>query len=181
MLLHWPATFRSQDPGNAARRIAAWKVLESFYKRGWTRAIGVSNFGVAHIQQLMQDGAEIPPMVNQIEASVFLQFGDIVEYCHAHGIVLQAYSPLGRGLVDITKDAVVVAIAKKHNRNEGQIAMRYLVQLGYAVTFLSSSAERLVSNQDIFAFELDEQDMKELSALNRPDGSWGLPSPDEMA
>lgn len=181
MLLHWPATFRSQDPGNAARRLAAWKVLESYYKRGWARAIGVSNFGVKHLDQLMNDGAEIRPMVNQIEASVYLQFGDIREYCQAHGIVVQAYSPLGRGLKDITKDAIIMATAAKHNRDAGQIALRYLVQLGYAVTFLSSSAERIQSNQEIFAFELDDDDMKQLSALNRPDGSWGLPSPDEMA
>ena len=180
MLLHWPACFDSQDPGNAARRLAAWKVLETFYQHGWARAIGVSNFSVEHLKQLERDGATVTPMVNQIEASVYLQFDDIVEYCQEHNIVLQAYSPLGRNLNDITKDEVVAAIGKKHGRNAGQIAMRYIVQLGYAIIVLSSSAERLQSNQDIFAFELDEDDMKQLSQLKRPDGSWGLPSPDNM-
>ena len=180
MLLHWPAAMGSKDPGNAARRLAAWKVLEDFYQRGWARAIGVSNFSIEHLEQLMNDGATVRPMVNQIEASIYLQFTDIVEYCQKHGIVVQAYSPLGRGLNDITKDSVVTAIAEKYQRNPGQIAMRYLVQLGYAVTFLSSSAERLESNQDIFSFELDEDDMEKLKKLSRPDGSWGLPPPHDM-
>lgn len=181
MLLHWPATMGSKDPKNRERRIAAWKVLEEFYNIGWARAIGVSNFSVQHLEQLAQDGATVRPMVNQIEASIYLQYNDIVEYCQARNVVVQAYSPLGRGLKDISKDPVVMAIAGKHRKNYGQIAMRYLVQLGYAVTFLSSSAERLSSNQDIFSFELDEDDMKQLSELNRPDGSWGLPAPHEMA
>jgi diketogulonate reductase-like aldo/keto reductase len=119
-------------------------------------------------------------MVNQIEASIYLQFSDIVEYCKERDIVVQAYSPLGRGLKDINKDPVVVEVANKHNRNVGQIAMRYLIQRGYAITFLSSSEERLVSNQEIFSFELDEQDMKQLTELARPDGSWGLPPPHDM-
>ena len=92
------------------------------------------------------------------------------------------YKPIrrwDRGLKDLSKDEVITAIADKHSRNPGQIAMRYLVQLGYAVTFLSSSAERLESNQDIFSFELDDEDIQQLSKLARPDGSWGLPPPDE--
>jgi len=181
MLLHWPATMGSKDPKNRERRYAAWKVLEDFYNRGWARAIGVSNFSVEHLEQLEKDGATLRPMVNQIEASIYLQFTDIVKYCHENGIVVQAYSPLGRGLKDINKDKVITDIAEKHSRNPGQIAMRYLVQLGYAVTFLSSSAERLQSNQDIFSFELDANDMKQLSELARPDGSWGLSPPHDMA
>lgn len=180
MLLHWPATMKSTDPNNRKRRLAAWTVLEEYYQHGWARAIGVSNFSVEHLQQLQQDGASVQPMVNQIEASVYLQYSDIVEYCQEHGIVVQAYSPLGRGVKDISQDTVVLPIADKHGKNPGQIAMRYLVQLGYTITFLSSSAERLASNQEIFSFELDENDMKEISTLNRPDGSWGLPPPHDM-
>lgn len=180
MLLHWPATMGSKDAMNRERRIAAWNVLQDFYAKGWARAIGVSNFSVEHLEQLIKDGATIQPMVNQIEASIYLQFSDIVEYCKERDIVVQAYSPLGRGLKDINKDPVVVQVANKHNRNVGQIAMRYLIQRGYAITFLSSSEERLVSNQEIFSFELDEQDMKQLTELARPDGSWGLPPPHDM-
>jgi diketogulonate reductase-like aldo/keto reductase len=181
MLLHWPAVMNSKNPLNAARRLAAWQVLEEYYKRGWTRAIGVSNFSEVHLKQLETDGAEIRPMVNQIEASVYMQYDKIVAYCKQHGIVVQAFSPLGRGLINITNDRVVGEIAKKHKRDPGQIAMRYLIQLDYAVTFLSSSAERLKSNQQIFAFELDADDMQKLTALNRANGSWGLPSPYDMS
>jgi diketogulonate reductase-like aldo/keto reductase len=183
VMMHWPASMDSKASAeeNGARRIAAWKVLEKFYKMGWARAIGVSNFNEHHLEQLMKDGAEIRPMVNQIEGSVYLQFDNIVEYCQANNIVVQAYSPLGRQLTNVLHDPVVLQLAQKHNKNAGQIALRYLVQKGYALTCLSSSEERLRSNQDIFFFELDDDDMDKLSELNRPDGSWGLASPYDLA
>lgn len=177
ILMHWPAEFHSQDTGNRARRIAAWRVLESYYQRGWARAIGVSNFSEIHMQQLLEDGAAITPHVNQIEASVYLQYDKIVKYCREHNIVVQAYSPLGRGVTNALNDPVVLEIATKHGRDAGQVSMRYLVQKGYSLTCLSSSPERLVSNQDIFYFALDEDDMSKLDGLNRPDGTWGLPKP----
>lgn len=181
LLLHWPARFDSEDPGNRARRIAAWKVLESYYERGWARAIGVSNFSEQHLQQLVDDGATITPHVNQIEASVYLQWEKIVKYCNEHNIVLQAYSPLGRGVTNALNDPLVLEIAKKHDKDPGQVAMRYLIQKGYILACLSSSPERLVTNQDIFYFDLDEKDMERLDSLNRPDGGWGLPQPYDMS
>lgn len=181
VLLHWPAEMNSKHAGNPARRLAAWKILEEYYERGWIRAIGVSNFSELHIQGLLDDGAKIRPMVNQIEASVYLQFEDIIKYCKDNEIALQAYSPLGRGISDISSDPVMLGIAEKHGKNYGQIALRYLVQKGFAVTSLSSSPDRIRSNQDIFFFELDEEDMEKLSKLARPDGSWGLPSPYDMS
>jgi diketogulonate reductase-like aldo/keto reductase len=177
ILLHWPGEFHSQDTGNRARRIAVWRVLESYYQRGWARAIGVSNFSEIHLQQLLDDGAAITPHVNQIEASVYLQFNKIVKYCQEHDIVVQAYSPLGRGVTNALNDPVVLQIAKKYGRDAGQVSMRYLLQKGYSLTCLSSSPERLVSNQEIFYFTLDQDDMIKLDGLNRPDGTWGLPKP----
>jgi diketogulonate reductase-like aldo/keto reductase len=181
ILLHWPAAFESQSPDNRLRRIAAWKVLEQYYDKGWARAIGVSNFSVQHLNQLRDDGATIVPMVNQIEASVKIQWHDIVNYCKDNGIQLQAYSPLGRGLTNIANDPVVLEIASKHSKDAGQVAMRYLLQLGYALTCLSSSESRLETNLDIFSFALDDKDMTSLNALNRRDGTWGLPGPHTMA
>lgn len=177
VFMHWPAAMDSQDDGNRARRIAAWKILEEFYERGWARAIGVSNFSEEHLQQLVEDGAKVTPMVNQIEASVYQQYDKIVEYCKKADIIVQAYSPLGRGVTNALKDPVVLEIAKKHGKDAGQVAMRYLIQKGYVMTCLSTSPERLMTNQDIFYFELDKDDMGKLNALNRPDGTWGLPSP----
>jgi diketogulonate reductase-like aldo/keto reductase len=117
-------------------------------------------------------------MVNQIEASVTLQYPDIVQYCRDHSIVPQAYSPFGRGRTDIP--TAVNAMAEKYDKDAGQIAIKYLLQLGYAVVYLSNSADRMVSNTNVFDFELSQADMELLNSLHRPDGGWGLPSPHEL-
>jgi diketogulonate reductase-like aldo/keto reductase len=197
MLLHWPSGLPSKDladdgNGNAdtwrlnnalnnrQRRIAAWKILEHIYHKGWARAIGVSNFSVKHLQQLVEDGAIIVPMVNQIEASVTLQYSDIVQYCLRNHIVPQAYSPFGRGLTEMPTE-VLNNLAQKYKKKDiGQIAIKYLLQLGYSVIYLSNTPERMVSNMDVFDFNISLSDMNTLQQFHRPDGGWGLPSPDEL-
>lgn len=190
LLLHWPSGKGEGDEGtNRARRIAAWKVLEDVYSKGWARAIGVSNFAPKHVEQLLQDGAVVVPMVNQIEASVTQQYPDIVRYCLQHRIIPQAYSPFGRGLTNaLPKELNGIIVAAKGsdkqqnstNKNAGQVAIKYLLQLGYAVVYLSNSEDRMVSNADVFDFELSQADMKLLATLHRPDGGWGLPAPEEL-
>lgn len=178
ILLHWPA---GKGEGNASdnrqRRWAAWQVLEEMYRRGWCRAIGVSNFSVEHLKQLQQDGATIMPMVNQIEASVTIQHREIRDYCLAHDIVPQAYSPL-RGLSPMPE--VVVQLAEKYQKDAGQIALRYLLQHGYAVAHLTNNPKRMVSNTDIFDSTLTLPEMQALDELNIDDGGWGLPKPQEI-
>jgi diketogulonate reductase-like aldo/keto reductase len=178
VLLHWPSKPKDDDQDlNRKRRLAAWKVLEGFCKKGWIRAIGVSNFSEHHLTQLAQDGAEITPAVNQIEASVFLQWRDIDKYCQDHDIQLQAFSPLGHGDSNVVNNPVVKQIADKHQKDVGQVAMRYLVQKGYAVVFSSSSPKRLKSNQDIFELELSPDDMNTLETVAGTAESTGQPSP----
>ena len=147
---------------------------------GWIRALGVSNWTEHHIEQLMKDGAKYKPMVNQIEANVYLQWSNIVKYCQDNDIVLEAFSPLGHG-GKMLHDETVVSIANKHNKDVGQVAMRYLIQKGYAVTFSTTSEKRLVTNQHIFDFELDETDMTQLDALNGTAESTGQPKPYDMS
>lgn len=178
MLLHWPSDTvgKGTPEENRQRRLAAWRVLEDAYEnKGWLRAIGVSNFSPKHCEDLMADGARIRPMVNQFEASILLQHSSILEYCLEHGIVPQAYSPLGRGIKELPPQ--VAELAVKYQKDVGQIAFRYLYQLGYSVVYLTNSAERLVSNTRIFDFELTGDEMNLLNSFNRPDGGWGLPSP----
>mmetsp|Transcript_36820 Transcript_36820/g.79475 ORF Transcript_36820/g.79475 Transcript_36820/m.79475 type:complete len:366 (+) Transcript_36820:100-1197(+) len=181
MLLHWPAVMDSKDPGNAARRLAAWKVLEKMYARGQARSIGVSNFSEHHIDRLMEDGAEILPMVNQIEASVYKSWENIKAYCDGRGIKLMAYSPLGLGKESLLNDPVVTSIARSKGLAPSQVALRYLVQQGYAVLPLSSSEERLRLNLDLFSFSLTDDEMEKLSALRTKDEGIGLPSPYDMS
>jgi methylglyoxal/glyoxal reductase len=146
---------------------------------GWVRAIGVSNWTEHHIEQLMKDGAKIKPMVNQIEGNVYMQWSNILKYCQANGIVVEAFSPLGHG-GGMLLDETVVAIAQKHNKDVGQVAMRYLVEKGYTVTFSTTSEKRLVTNQQIFDFALDADDMARLDALNGKAESTGQPQPYDM-
>ena len=170
----------NNESNNRQRRIAAWRVLEDLYEKGWARAIGVSNFSVRHMEQLQQDGATIVPMVNQIEASVTLQYTDIVQYCIQHNIVPQAYSPFGRQLTDIPVD-ILQEMVQRYNKNDyGQIILQYLLQIGYSVVFLSNTPTRMVSNMQVFDFDLSRTDLLLLEELSQSDGGWGLPSPDKL-
>jgi diketogulonate reductase-like aldo/keto reductase len=194
MLLHWPASANvggSEENDdveatttaslvNRQRRIAAWKVLEEMYQKGWLRAIGVSNFSELHLEQLREDGATIVPMVNQIEASLSVQYPKIFDYCQQHNILCQAFSPLKRGQLINDDNDIVEGISTKYAKTAAQIALRYLIQMGYAVTFLSTNAKRMASNHEVFDFELTDQEMEALSTLPRPDGNWGLPTPYDL-
>lgn len=180
MLMHWPSDKGQPEEISRQRRLAAWRVLETFYERGWLRAIGVSNFSEKHLQDLMTDGATIRPMVNQIEASPYLQFKAIVSYCQNHGIQVQSYSPLGGGLLDVKNDPLLLSLAKEYEVDVGQVVLRYLIQKGYVVAYLTTSAERMVTNQKVFDFELSEENIQTIDGLNRVHGSWGLPSPYDL-
>jgi diketogulonate reductase-like aldo/keto reductase len=171
----------NNESNNRQRRIAAWKVLEQIYEKGWARAIGVSNFSVKHLQQLVEDDATILPMVNQIEASVTLQYTDVVEYCIQNNIVPQAYSPFGRGLTEMPLDVLSSMVQQYGRKDFGQISVKYLLQLGYSVVYLSNSPERMVSNMDVFDFNLSRSDMNILQHFHRPHGGWGLPAPNQLA
>jgi methylglyoxal/glyoxal reductase len=147
---------------------------------GWLRAIGVSNWTERHIKELMENGAKIKPMVNQVEGNVYMQWSNILKYCQDNDIVVEAFSPLGHG-GGMLQDETVVAIAQKHNKDVGQVAMRYLVEKGYAVTFSTTSEKRLVTNQQIFDFALDANDLAKLDALNGKAESTGQPNPYDMS
>lgn len=182
MLLHWPAVMDSRDADNAARRLAAWEVLEDMLSRGQTRAIGVSNFSEYHIEQLMQDGATVLPMVNQIEASVYIQWNDIQSYCQKKGIRLMAYSPLGLGKKSLLSDPTISSIAQTKGVYPSQVALRFLIQKGYAVLPMSSFKQRLALNLDLFSFELDTDEISILDKLAlEMDEGIGLPSPYDMS
>ena len=140
-------------------RLYAWILLVfdctyRYYEIGWIRAIGVSNWTEHHIEQLTKDGAKVKPMVNQIEANMCLQWSDIRQYCQDNAIVVQAFSPLGHG-GQMLHDETVRRIADKHTKDVGQVAMRYLIEKEYAVTFSTTSEKWLVTNQQVFDFALD--------------------------
>lgn len=154
-LLHWPHE----------RRLESWRVLEQLQAEGLARSIGVSNFLVRHLDELLAH-ASVPPSVNQIELSPFLfrSREDTVRRCSQEGIALEAYSPLtkGRRLGDVT----VGAIAAEVGRTPAQVLIRWSLQKGFVVLPRSSSPARIAENAAVFDFELDDAQTARLDALD---------------
>jgi diketogulonate reductase-like aldo/keto reductase len=154
-LLHWPQE----------RRLESWRVLEQLQAEGLARSIGVSNFLVRHLDELLAH-ATVPPAVNQIELSPFLYRSreDIVRRCIEGGIALQAYSPLttGRRLGDLT----IASIAAEAGRTPAQVLLRWSLQKGFVVLPRSSNAGRIAENAAVFDFALDDSQIARLDALD---------------
>ncbi|KAF8073341.1 Aldo/keto reductase [Lyophyllum atratum] len=132
------------------------------------RTVGVSNFGVRHLEEIRDAGLPTPP-VNQIELHPYCQQKPIVDYCKANGIVVEAYSPLSRG--KSFDDPVIQQVSKEYNKTPAQVLVRWSVQRGFVPLPKSSNPERVKSNADIFDFELSDAAMAKLNALDR--GSSG--------
>ena len=152
-LLHWPV---------AGKRLDSWRALERLHREGRARAIGVSNFLTAHLEELLAH-AEIPPAVDQIEISPFLQQRDTRAFCAGRGIVVEAYSPLTHG--ERLHDATVAAIAREVGRTPAQVLLRWGIQHGLVVLPKSVRPERIRENAGIFDFTLDAKAMAALDGL----------------
>ncbi|WBW75133.1 xylose and arabinose reductase [Schizosaccharomyces osmophilus] len=145
-------------------RLGSWKALEEAVEAGKIRAIGVSNFGPHHIQQLLDHHPKIVPCVNQIELHPFCSQSKVVEYCQTKGIALAAYAPLAHGEKFGNKQ--LIGIANKYNKTEAQIMIRFLLQRGYIVLPKSSTPARIKGNGEVFDFELSKDEMHTLYNLD---------------
>ncbi|KAI0737585.1 Aldo/keto reductase [Daedaleopsis nitida] len=145
------------------KRLETWKALMDARDAGKIKSIGVSNYSARHIEEIRTAGLELPA-VNQIELHPFCQQRPIVEYCRQQGIVVQAYSPLVQGRLD---DPVLTQLAEKYNKDAAQIAIRWSLQHGFVPLPKSARPERVLSNSQVFDFELDGEDMAAIDALNR--------------
>lgn len=157
-LIHWPVP-------KLDKYIDTWKALETIYKQGRAKAIGVCNFNVDHLEKLLA-ASEIKPAVNQIELHPRLQQRELRDYCQANGIRIESWSPIGGTGGDLLDDPTLAIIADKHHKSTAQIVLRWHVQLGLIVIPKSVHAERIQQNADVFDFELDNDDMAKISALN---------------
>ena len=165
-LIHWPAP--AQD-----RYVETWQALIEAREAGLARAIGVSNFQPAHLRRII-DETGVTPAVNQIELHPYLVQAELRREHAERGIVTEAWSPLAKAKA--TKDPVVDEIASAHDRTPGQVVLRWHIQLGNVVFPKSMSPERLRQNIDIFDFELSEDEMGRIEALDR--GERTGPDPD---
>ena len=157
-LIHWFKGYK--------KAVESYRALESIYKSGKAKAIGVSNYNIHHLMNIINN-CEIPPMVNQVETHVTLQNHFLHEYCLENNIQLEAYAPLMSSRIkELLKNEVMIKIAEKYNKTVPQIAIRWLVERNIVVIPKSVTPSRIISNYDVFDFSLDEEDMKEIRKIN---------------
>lgn len=153
-LIHWP------EPG---KRREAWRALIELRQRRVARSIGVSNYTVAHLKELMAH-SDVVPAVNQVEFNPFLYQRALLEFCTAHDIALVAYCPLARA--QKLGDARLRKVADKHHKTAAQIMIRWALQRGIGAIPKSSDPQRIAENAQVFDFALDADDVRKLDALD---------------
>jgi len=162
LLLHTPHTATPPE------RLDWWRGMEQLRAAGVVRSIGVSNYGVHHMKELVdahQAGLiSTLPSINQVEIHPFLLRDDIEAYASDNSIAIQAYSPLAKAAR--LNDPTVTAIAEKHSVSPAQVMIRWSLQRGYIPLPKSVTPSRIASNIDVFDFELSDHDMGELNGLD---------------
>ena len=154
-LIHWPVIGEFTE---------TWKVMEEIYRSGRARAIGVSNFLQHHLEEIYKI-CEIKPMVNQVECHPYLVQQDLIDFCAAHQIIYEAWSPIMRGAVNDIP--LFKELSKKYQKSPVQIVLRWDLQKGIVTIPKSVHKERIVSNTDIFDFEIEKEDILRIDALDR--------------
>ncbi|KAH8196927.1 hypothetical protein TruAng_008913 [Truncatella angustata] len=157
-LVHTPHGVSAKD------RREMWLALEKLHEEGKARAIGVSNYQPEHLEEMKTYATVWPPAVNQILLHPWNQQRETVEYCQEHGIVLQAFSPLARGVR--MDDPVLSEIAAKHGKSPAQILIRYCLQKSWVPLPKSEKEERIKENADVFDFKISAEDMSSLDDLD---------------
>ncbi len=160
-LIHWPK-LNPQDLQWRQKIRDTWRAMEELYKEGKCRAIGVCNFQPHHLQVILDD-CEIVPMVDQLELHVGYLQQYTLDFCRAHNIVPQAWSPLGR--MYFSEEPCLQKMAKQYGRPVSQLLLRFLNQSGIQIIPKSTHEERMKENMDIFGFTINEEDMHFLSVL----------------
>ena len=165
-LVHWPVKGCYQE---------TWQVMEEIYQSGRAKAIGVSNFRIHHLEDILRDSQTVPS-VNQVEFHPYLVQPDLLKFCQSHQIQVEAWSPLMQGQI-VTKQTVR-ELAEKYHKTPAQIALRWDLQHEVVTIPKSVRPSRIAENAQIFDFELSEVDMKVLDALD--EGKRVGPDPDNF-
>ncbi len=153
-LIHWPVE---------GLRLESWRALESLQRSGRCRAIGVSNFTVSHLSELLAR-CEVVPAINQVELHPFLYQRELIEFCRSKGIAVEAYSPLAKA--QKLDEPALVRLAAKYKKTPAQILIRWSLQHGLVVIPKSIRKQRIEQNADVFDFAIASADMQELDSLN---------------
>jgi 2,5-diketo-D-gluconate reductase A len=158
MLIHWP------NPGHD-RYVEAWQGLIGLLEQGLVRAIGTSNFKPAHLDRLITE-TQVAPDVNQIELNPYVARVSVREFHERHGIVTESWSPVGGSSNAVLNHGVITRIASDHGRTPAQVVLRWHVQSGLVAVPKSSHPERIRENLQVFDFELTEEEMARIGALD---------------
>lgn len=174
-LIHWPGVVKlpENSPEHSKLRAQSWKALEKIHADGKAKAIGVSNYTVNHLKELMSQ-SQVVPAVNQIEFHplLFAQQRDVLEFCKQHNIVVEAYSPLASGSSKLLELEELKEIASECNKTPAQVLIRWCIQHGTVVLPKSTHSERIDSNADAMRFQLSEKHMHQLDTLHERAGSF---------
>ncbi|MBN8237153.1 aldo/keto reductase [Halobacillus kuroshimensis] len=165
-LIHWPGNKKYEQP---------WKAMESLYKEGRVKSIGVSNFQVHHLDDLLSY-AEVKPVINQVEFHPKLTQQEVREYGKKHDIQVEAWSPLMNA--DLLDHPVIQQLAQRHDKSPAQIILRWDIQHDVVTIPKSMTPSRIRDNISIYDFELDTEEMKQLDGLN--ENARSGPHPDEF-
>lgn len=155
LLLHFPVT---------ELRRPAWRRMEDIFNSGKARAIGVSNYTIAHLEELLRE-CNIKPAVNQVELHVFLQQPELIKYCKDNGIIVEAYSPLAHGY--IKNEPILAKIAQKYNKSVAQVMIRWCIDQGLVPLPKAVNHIHIQQNFNVFDFSLDVDDLSQIASLDK--------------
>lgn len=159
-LIHWPAT-KYRCPDWEAVNLDTWRAMTELYRKGYIKAMGVSNFLPEHLEALMR--TEIIPMVNQIEYHPGQMQEEVVDYCKQNGILIEAWSPLGTGRM--LSDQRLQDIASNYGKSAAQLCIRWCLQNGVLPLPKSVTPSRIMENADVFGFDISDEDMAEINSM----------------
>nr|AEW46859.1 seminal fluid protein CSSFP010 [Chilo suppressalis] len=174
ILIHWPMSITEDGVDEKIDYLETWRGCESVLEKGLVKAIGVSNFNIEQMKRLVTNCKVVPASL-QIELNLNLGQNELVEFCHANGIIVVAYSPFGTMVPSRQtpnspepklNNPTMLEIAKKHDKTVTQITLRYLFQRGIVSIPKTVTKSRVLENAQIFDFTLDENDMNTLAEFD---------------
>lgn len=192
-LMHWPVPLKDNPAYPGIPPLSAgierntdledwdfvktWELMQSLLKTGKTKAIGVSNFSVNNIKQLLAaPSTTVVPAANQVELHPLLPQDDLIEFCHKNNILIEAYSPLGSTESPLFEDSTIVEIARKYGVQPAQVLINWAIKRNYVVLPKSVTPSRIISN--LKEFDLSSEDVERIHQLSRIHGEKRIISPD---
>lgn len=158
-IIHWPLP-------KQGKYVEAWQALIDAQKQGLIRSIGVSNFLPEHLDKIIDETGVVPAM-NQVERHPYFINKEVVEDNHKRGIIVEAWSPLGRNLNDLRENETIQKIAEKYNKSNSQVIIRWNLQNGVLPVVKSANPEHQAANLDVYDFELTTEDCKIIDNLDK--------------